>query len=100
MCTDQIPVDHRPVGRGEGSTAGMTLLETAAGDPRPAGHHRVHAVRAQLLRATGRQAEAAGEYRVAAKRTLSIPERQYLLRRAALTEPPRHDVVGLIAGGC
>ncbi|MFL6046989.1 MAG: hypothetical protein ACJ72M_18010 [Propionibacteriaceae bacterium] len=46
----------------------------------------MHAVRAHLLRASGRRAEAAEEYRVAAKRTLSIPERQYLLRRAALAE--------------
>jgi RNA polymerase sigma factor (sigma-70 family) len=70
----------------DGPTASLTLLETAAADPRLAGHHRVHAVRAHLLRASGRRAEAAEEYRVAAKRTLSIPEGQYLLRRAALTE--------------
>jgi RNA polymerase sigma factor (sigma-70 family) len=70
----------------EGPAAGLTLLETAAADPRLADHHRVHAVRAHLLRASGRQAEAAEEYRIAAQRTLSTPERQYLLRRAALTE--------------
>ena len=68
----------------EGPAAGLALLETAAEDARLAGHHRVHAVRAHLLLASGRPAEAADEYRVAAQRTLSIPERQYLRRRAAL----------------
>ena len=57
----------------EGPAAGLALLETAAEDARLAGHHRVHAVRAHLLLASGRPAEAADEYRVAAQRTLSIP---------------------------
>jgi predicted RNA polymerase sigma factor len=48
------------------------------------GHHRVHAVRAHLLQAADRLDEAAEEYRTAARRTLSTPERQYLLRQAAL----------------
>lgn len=70
----------------EGADAGLSLLETAANDPRLAGHHRVHAVRAHLLSAADRHAEAAQEYRTAAKRTLSTPERHYLMRRAALAE--------------
>jgi RNA polymerase sigma factor (sigma-70 family) len=72
----------------QGPTAALGLLETAAADPRLAGHHRVHAVRAHLLRAAGRPAEAAEQYRAAARRTLSTPERQYLLRQAALADPP------------
>jgi predicted RNA polymerase sigma factor len=71
----------------QGPTAALSLLETAAADPRLAGHHRVHAVRAHLLRAAGRPVEAAEQYRAAARRTLSTPERQYLLRQAALVEP-------------
>ena len=67
-----------------GPTAGLDLLESAAADPRMHGHHRVHAVRAHLLRAAGRGDEAVEEYRTAARRTLSTPERQYLLRQAAL----------------
>ena len=43
----------------------------------------MHAVRAHLLQASGRVDEAAQEYRTAARRTLSTPERQYLLRQAA-----------------
>jgi predicted RNA polymerase sigma factor len=70
----------------QGPAAGLALLETVAADPRLAGHHRVHAVRAHLLRASGQQAAAAEEYRVAARRALSTPERQYLLRQAALTD--------------
>ncbi|MEV6487915.1 sigma-70 family RNA polymerase sigma factor [Actinoplanes sp. NPDC051633] len=68
----------------QGPTAALELLETVAADPRLAGHHRVHAVRAHLLRAAGRPAEAADQYRAAARRTLSTPERRYLLRQAAL----------------
>jgi hypothetical protein len=55
----------------EEPTAELTLLETAAADPRLADHHRVRAVRAHLLRASGRQAEAAEEYRIAAQPPLS-----------------------------
>jgi predicted RNA polymerase sigma factor len=43
----------------------------------------VHAVRGHLLQAVGRPGDAAEEYRTAARRTLSTPERQYLLRQAA-----------------
>ncbi len=70
----------------EGPAAGLGLLETAATDSRLAGHHRVHAVRAHLLQAAGQPAEAAEEYRAAARRTLSNPERQYLLRQASLAD--------------
>ena len=70
----------------QGPAAGLALLETAAADPRLTHHHRVHAVRAHLLRASGQPVAAAEEYRVAARRTLSTPERQYLLREAAVTE--------------
>jgi predicted RNA polymerase sigma factor len=48
--------------------------------------YRVHAIRAHLLQAAGRDDEAAEEYRTAARRTLSTPERQYLLRQAALID--------------
>jgi len=67
-----------------GPDAALSLVEKAAADPRVAGHHRVHSVRAHLLQAAGRLDEAAEQYRTAARRTLSTPERQYLLRRAAL----------------
>jgi RNA polymerase sigma factor (sigma-70 family) len=68
----------------DGPDAALSLVEEAAADPRVAGHHRVHSVRAHLLQAAGRLDEAAEQYRTAARRTLSTPERQYLLRRAAL----------------
>jgi predicted RNA polymerase sigma factor len=66
-----------------GAAAGLALLETVAEDPRLADHHRLHAVRAHLLSACGRPGEAAEEYRLAARRTLSSPERRYLLREAS-----------------
>ncbi len=72
-----------------GPAAALDLLESAAADPRLTGHHRVHAVRAHLLHAAGRLDEAAEQYRTAARRTLSAPERHYLLRQAALAHPDR-----------
>lgn len=69
-----------------GPAAGLELLDTIAADPRLAGHHRVHAVRGHLLDDSGRPAEAAEEFRTAARRTLSIPERVYLLGRAKAAE--------------
>jgi predicted RNA polymerase sigma factor len=47
------------------------------------GHHRVMAVRAHLLEMAGEADAAAHEYRRAAARTLSVPERRYLEGRAA-----------------
>ena len=66
----------------DGPQAGLRELDNAAGDPVLAGHHRSHAVRAHLLDQTGDAAGARAEYELAARRTLSIPERAYLESRA------------------
>ncbi|WP_433382411.1 RNA polymerase sigma factor [Streptosporangium sp. CA-115845] len=66
-----------------GPAAGLAVLETVAGDQRMAGHHRLHAVRGHLLEEAGERAAAAAEYRTAARLTTSLPERRYLLTRAA-----------------
>jgi predicted RNA polymerase sigma factor len=58
-------------------------LDALATDSALAGHHRVDAVRAHLLERAGRAEEARAHYRRAAQRTLSVPERRYLLARAA-----------------
>jgi RNA polymerase sigma factor (sigma-70 family) len=67
----------------EGPAAGLDLLATLDGDERLAGHHRLHAVRAHLLDMTGDADAAVAGYREAAARTTSLPERRYLLARAA-----------------
>ena len=74
----------------EGAAAGLAVVERVAEHPRLADHHRVRAVRAHLLTELGRHAEAAEEYRAAARRTLSEPERRYLLRQAATSEQATH----------
>lgn len=66
-----------------GPEAGLALLDSIAEDPRLAGHHRLHAVRAHLLEMAGDRDGALAAYRMAARRTLSLPERRYLQRRAA-----------------
>src|SRR6266498_3531274 len=66
-----------------GPRAGLEQLTAAEADPALAGHHRLHAVRAHLLDLAGDRQAARVHYRLAARRTLSIPERHYLESRAA-----------------
>ena len=66
-----------------GPRAGLELLAPLDGDPRLAGHHRLHAVRAHLLERAGDSAAATAEYRTAARLTSSLPERRYLETQAA-----------------
>ncbi|MPZ26051.1 MAG: RNA polymerase sigma factor [Micromonosporaceae bacterium] len=65
-----------------GPHAGLDRLAAAAADPALAGHHRVDAVRAHLLDLAGDHRAAVDQYRLAARRTLSLPERHYLESRA------------------
>jgi RNA polymerase sigma factor (sigma-70 family) len=66
-----------------GPQTGLQHLAAAEGDPALAGHHRVHAVRAHLLELAGEGDAARDHYRLAARRTLSVPEQRYLESRAA-----------------
>jgi RNA polymerase sigma factor (sigma-70 family) len=65
----------------DGPQAGLALLDEL--DGKLAGHHRLHSTRAHLLEEAGERAAAASEYERAAELTRSIPERNYLTRRAA-----------------
>jgi RNA polymerase sigma factor (sigma-70 family) len=65
-----------------GPAAGLELLREVDRDERLAGSHRVAAVRGHLLELAGDAAAAAAAYDVAARFTTSLPERQYLQRRA------------------
>jgi predicted RNA polymerase sigma factor len=67
----------------DGPEHGLALLDELEGDARIAGHYRLDAVRAHLLERAGRRQEAAARYRAAAAATASLPERQYLLAKAA-----------------
>ncbi len=66
----------------EGPRAGLALLADVEGDSRLAGSHRVAAVRGHLLERAGDGAGAAEAYQAAARLTRSLPERDYLLRKA------------------
>ena len=66
-----------------GPAAGLARLDAIAGDPRLAEHHRLDAVRAHLLERAGARDAAHVHYRRAADRTTSVPERNYLLMKAA-----------------
>jgi RNA polymerase sigma factor (sigma-70 family) len=69
-----------------GPRAGLQQLGVAEGDPALAGHHRLEAVRAHLLDMAGDHEAALVHYQLAARRTLSLPERRYLESRAARTD--------------
>jgi predicted RNA polymerase sigma factor len=72
-----------------GPVAGLDLLAPLDDDERLSGHHRLDAVRAHLLERTGERTAAVALYRAAAEKTTSLPERDYLLMRAArLGEAP------------
>jgi RNA polymerase sigma factor (sigma-70 family) len=66
-----------------GPRAGLDLLASLDEDKRVAGHYRLDAVRAHLLDLAGEHEQAREHYRKAAKRTFSLPEREYLLRKAS-----------------
>ena len=66
-----------------GPKTGLELLEPLDRDPRIASHHRLTAVRAHLHERLGERERAVALYRSSADATSSIPERNYLLMKAA-----------------
>lgn len=69
-----------------GPAAGLAALDALADEPRLAGGHRLDAVRGHLLEMAGDRAAALVHYRAAAACTTSVPERDYLIARAARLE--------------
>ncbi|MCW5803206.1 MAG: sigma-70 family RNA polymerase sigma factor [Deltaproteobacteria bacterium] len=66
-----------------GPTAGLAMLRALDGDPRIAGHFRLDVVRGHLYERAGDRASAIAHFGAAARGTRSLPERAYLLARAA-----------------
>lgn len=66
-----------------GPAKGLALIEELDSDSRVAGHHRLDAARAHLEEMAGNFKAATDHYRIAASRTTSVPERDYLLAQAA-----------------
>jgi RNA polymerase sigma factor (sigma-70 family) len=66
-----------------GPAAGLEMLSRLDTDSRMAGHYRLDAVRAHLHEKAGDAERAIAHYRAAAERTASIPERNYLMLKAA-----------------
>jgi RNA polymerase sigma factor (sigma-70 family) len=67
----------------DGPEAGLREVEAVAQDERLKGHYRVDAVRAHLFERLNQRDLALEHYRRAAERTASLPERNYLLSKAA-----------------
>jgi RNA polymerase sigma factor (sigma-70 family) len=66
----------------EGAQAGLDLLATLDDDKRVANHHRLLAMRGQLLEMAGDRAAAGEAFELAVRRCTSLPERTYLQERA------------------
>jgi len=66
-----------------GPSKGLELVRTLDTDTRFSGYYRLAAVRAHLLEMAGDYVSAVQHYRMAAGRTTSIPEQNYLLTQAA-----------------
>ncbi|MFE4370839.1 RNA polymerase sigma factor [Streptomyces sp. NPDC056835] len=71
-----------------GADAGLAILKTLEADGRLAGSHRLYVARAHLLEMAGDRQGALENYREAAHRTTSLPERHYLTLRAARVVAP------------
>lgn len=70
-----------------GPEAGLAALDALAGSRVMADERRIASVRGHLLERAGRPDEAVAEYLLAARMTLSLPERDYLRARAARLRP-------------
>jgi len=70
------------VGRVHGPAAGLGVLAALQPDRRLSSHHRFYATRAHLLEQAGDASAAVADYRAAARRATSLPERQYLAAQA------------------
>ena len=66
-----------------GPQVGLEQLKALDDDARLAGSHRLDAVRGHLYERAGDRKKAIAHYHAAAERTMSIPERNYLIARAA-----------------
>jgi len=66
-----------------GPETGLDLIRALDEDARMRGHYRLDAVRAHLYEMAGDRRRALEHYRAAANGTASIPERNYLIAKAA-----------------
>jgi predicted RNA polymerase sigma factor len=73
----------------QGPEAGLRLIEEIARDDRLKGHYRLDAVRAHLYERMGQRDLALEHFRRAAGATASLPERNYLLSKAARLDSQR-----------
>jgi RNA polymerase sigma factor (sigma-70 family) len=72
----------------QGPEAGLARLATLDGDRRVASHHRLHAMRGQLMEMAGRREESRQAFEMAARLCASRPERAYLMEHVHAARPP------------
>ena len=68
----------------DGPAAGLSLLDALDSDSRIAGHFRLDAVRGHLHERAGNRDQAIAHFRAAAEKTTSTPERNFLMKKAAV----------------
>jgi predicted RNA polymerase sigma factor len=74
-----------------GPAVGLEQVAALDADARIRGHYRLDAVRAHLHELAGDRERALAHYRAAAERTTSLPERDYLIARAARLDATSRD---------
>ena len=74
-----------------GPAVGLAQVAALDDDPRIRGHYRLDAARAHLYERAGDRERALAHYRAAAERTTSLPERNYLIARAARLRAAPHE---------
>jgi RNA polymerase sigma factor (sigma-70 family) len=72
-----------------GFEAGLAAIELLESDPAIAAHYRLDAVRAHLFERSGNVEKAIHHFHAAADKTRSLPERNYLLAKAARLRPAK-----------
>jgi RNA polymerase sigma factor (sigma-70 family) len=68
----------------DGPAAGLSMLDALDSDSRIAGHFRLDAVRGHLHERAGNRDRAIAHFRAAAEKTTSTPERNFLMKKAAV----------------
>ena len=72
----------------EGPEVGLALINRLDDDERISGHYRLDAVRGHLFEMLGNRGLAIHHYRIAAEKTTSVPERDYLTMKAGQLANP------------
>lgn len=76
----------------DGADAALAMIDALEQDPRMKGHHRLDAIRGHLHARLGDTGRAIENFTRASEKTMSIPERDYLLKKIAQLQNQRGQI--------